>query len=105
MTIFLWLELKELENNNIFNLSKLLDTFIFQNLTSVGTHTLIGGFVGAVIFAVVFVALQLHYIAIMRRKNKTLARLQKESEDMDEKIRRLSIENDRRSEKSNGQLD
>jgi len=70
-------------------------------MTSVGTNTLIGGFIGAVIFTVVFVALQLHYCAIMRRKDKTLARLEKESEDMDEKIRRLSIENDRRSEKSN----
>jgi len=75
--------------------------FTFQNMTSVGTNTLIGGFVGAVVFAVVFVALQLHYCEIMRRKDKTLARLEKESEDMDEKIRRLSIKNDRRSEKSN----
>ena len=75
------------------------------NITLFGSNTLIGGFVGAVIFAVVFVALQLHYCAIMRRKDKTLASLKKESEDMDEKIRRLRIENDRLSEKSNYKLD
>jgi len=57
------------------------------------------------LFAVVIVALQLHYSAIMRRKDKTLARLEQEGEDLEENIRRLRIENDRLSEKSNGQLD
>ena len=57
------------------------------------------------LFAVVIVALQLHYSAIMQRKDKTLARLEQEGEELEEKIRRLRIENDRLSEKSNDKLD
>ena len=54
--------------------------------------------VGVGIFAAVFVALHLRYRAIIRRKDKTLARLAKENANIEEKIRRLRIENDKRSE-------